>query len=385
MSPSWVNAELAEIETRAAAANTLWQPEEISEMLAGDEIYSHGQPNLMVVGNDSFYIYALTRQPLRDGETWGCVLLDVPETCQFASDGGTGLAAGVQEAEIQVHQLDWDHLLRPLWGQASRLERQAYAALETVAERVVKFDQSRTPGRLRQHWKAWEKLAAEAAEKIACYDAFFSIAQRVDDWFALIDLENGQLRDPGAGAQSLRDLGDELQEWEGRSYEKLRHNLANFADRLFSYQPVLAEAVAPVVERWGERAIRALSQIWQIEADEKRHPLSPAERQTRQKLWAESLDTAVAALGEERLWAAWDTVCEVLNRSWRGSMLVECVNSLLRPILAGRKHTDQGCLELFRFLHNARPFRRGKREGKSPAQLAGLNVPDDPLTLLGLA
>jgi len=66
-------------------------------------------------------------------------------------------------------------------------------------------------------------------------------------------------------------------------------------------------------------------------------------------------------------------------------MLAECVNSLLRPMLDGRKHTDQGCLELFHFLHNTRPFKRGKREGNSPAQLADLHVPDDPLTLLGLA
>ncbi len=66
-------------------------------------------------------------------------------------------------------------------------------------------------------------------------------------------------------------------------------------------------------------------------------------------------------------------------------MLAECVNSLLRPILDRRKATDQGCLELFRFLHNVRRFARGKRAGKSPAELVGLDVPDDPLTLLGLA
>jgi hypothetical protein len=66
-------------------------------------------------------------------------------------------------------------------------------------------------------------------------------------------------------------------------------------------------------------------------------------------------------------------------------MLAECVNSLLRPFLDGRKHTDQGCLELFRFLHNVHPFERGKRAGHSPAQLVGLDVPEDVLTLLGLA
>ena len=66
-------------------------------------------------------------------------------------------------------------------------------------------------------------------------------------------------------------------------------------------------------------------------------------------------------------------------------MLAEWVNSLLRPLLDRRKHTDQGCLELFRLFHNVRPFKRGKRAGHSPAQLVGLTAPDDPLILLGLA
>jgi len=50
----------------------------------------------------------------------------------------------------------------------------------------------------------------------------------------------------------------------------------------------------------------------------------------------------------------------------------------------------QGCLALFQFLHNTRVFARdtplrgcGKRAGHSPAQLLHLDVPDDPLTLLG--
>jgi hypothetical protein len=60
------------------------------------------------------------------------------------------------------------------------------------------------------------------------------------------------------------------------------------------------------------------------------------------------------------------------------------ITNLLRPLLDGRKHTDQGCLDLFRFLHNVRPFARGKRAGHSPAQLVGLDLPDDPLILLGL-
>jgi hypothetical protein len=384
LSPSWVNAELAKVEKAATVVNECWQAA-VDETLSGDEIYSNGAPNLLVVGNDSLYIYALTRQPASDGETWGCVLLDTPDAPQFASDAGKGLAAGVKEAEIAVHQLDWDHLLRPLWGQATRLEKQAYAALDKVEERAVKFDQSSTERRLEQHLEMWERLSAEAEDKITCYDIFAQIARQVDTQFALIDLESGHLRDAVAGAECLRHLGKQLQAWDGRIYDKLSSNLINWAEELFRYQPVLARALSPLIAQWGATAIRALSRIWQIEADEKRRSLSWPERQARQMLWEENLDEALALLGPQQLWEAWDALSQVLGRSWRGSMLAECVNSLLRPVLDARKHTDQGCLELFRFLHNVHTFERGKRAGHSPAQLVGLDVPDDPLTLLGLA
>jgi hypothetical protein len=302
---------------------------------------------------------------------------------QFASDGGKGLAAGAKEAVVKAHQLDWDHLLRPMWGQASRLEKQAYAALDEVAERVNKIDQTSTPKRLVHHWAAWEKLTVKADEKVDRYDKFVAIARQVDSWFALIDIDSGQLRDPALGAKALCNLGEQLKAWSGRIYEKLSNNLINFAEGLFAYHPVLTQALAPLHHQWGTPAIQALSQIWQIEADEKRRPLSLPERCTRQTLWETCLDKAFSLLGPDQLWQAWDALCNVLNRSWRGSMLAECINSLLRPVLDKRKHTDQGCLELFRFLHNVRPFERGKRAGHSPAQLAGLDVSDDPLTLLG--
>jgi len=105
----------------------------------------------------------------------------------------------------------------------------------------------------------------------------------------------------------------------------------------------------------------------------------------RKTLWEQSLDQAAVLLGDEQLGKAWDALYKVLGRSWRGSMLAECINSLLRPVLSGRKSTDQECLELFRFLHNVRPFTRGKRHSHSPAELAGLQIPSDPLILLGLA
>ena len=328
VSSSWVNAVLAQVEGVAAAVNQAWQP-------------------------------------------------------QFASDGGTGLAAGAKAAEIEVHQLDWDHLLRPLWGQAARLEKQAYAGLHQVEERAALFEQAKSEKRLQQHLSKWEQLTQQATEKMAQFDAFYRIARSVDDWFALIDLPSGQLPDVTTAISQLQAVAEQLQSWSGRIYQKLASNLKNWAPQLFSYHPLLHQALLPLQTRYGPQAIAALARMWQIETDQKRRPCSLLQQLQRHTLWADSLDEAWVLLGEH-LWTAWDELGRVLGRSWRGSMLAECVNSLLRPILARRKHTDQGCLELFRLLHNVRPFKRGKRADSSPAQLVGLEVPDDPLLLLGL-
>ncbi len=385
VSVGWLQAALAHVEHTAALQNAVWQPS-CGETLAGDELFSHGAPNLLVIGNDSLFIYALTRQATCDGETWGCVLLESPPTPQFSSDGGSGLAAGVQAAAVVVHQADWDHLLRPLWGQAARLEAQAYAALEALEERAAKFDRAQTAGRLRQHLKAWEQLRAEALRKIARYDTFHTLAEQVDGWFALIDVETGRLRDPETGAAQLRAIGQQIRALPGAEiYDRLANTLIHQAEAFFRYQPVLAQALQSLEARWGVETVQALARIWQLDADAQRHPRLQARQYGQRRLWQASLERAVTLVGPEEVWGAWAALCDVLSRSWRGSMLAECVNSRLRPILDRRKATDQGCLELFRFLHNVRRFARGKRAGKSPAELAGLDVPDDPLTLLGLA
>ena len=379
----WVNGALKQVEAAAAVVNEQWQPA-IGETLSGDEIYSHGCPNLLLVGNESLYIYTLSRQPGCDGDTWGCILLEGPDCPQFASDAGTGLSAGTKAAEVKIHQADWDHLLRPLWGQVTRLEKQAYAALQTVQDRERLFNQATTPKRLAQHLAVWERLSAEAEAKMARFDAFYQIARQVDAQFGLIDLTSGQVRDPSVGTDCLRQAGQQLQTWSGRIYQKLSSYLINLAEALFAYQPLLRQTLTPLFDQWGAPALEALSRLWQLEAEPKRHPLSLLEQQAYLRQWNASLDQALEALGPDQLWIAWEALRTILGRSWRGSMLAECVNSLLRPILAGRKHTDQGCLDLFRFLHNVRPFARGKRAGHSPAQLVGLDLPDDPLILLGL-
>jgi hypothetical protein len=133
------------------------------------------------------------------------------------------------------------------WGQAARLEKQAYAALEAVEERAAQFEQAQTPRQLEKHLQVWEHLGLEADEKIARYDQFNQLAQQVDAQFVLIDLESGQLRDPITAATILRIVGEQLREWKGRINTKLSSNLTQWAERLFAYHSGLQQALGPLI------------------------------------------------------------------------------------------------------------------------------------------
>ena len=64
------------------------------------------------------------------------------------------------------------------------------------------------------------------------------------------------------------------------------------------------------------------------------------DRHARQSLWEESLDEAAALLGPEQLWKAWDALGQMLGRSWRGSMLAECVNRRAYPRIGPFVHFE---------------------------------------------
>jgi len=105
-----------------------------------DEIFQGRKPCLTLVDGRSFLVLNLTPAESRDGTTWGLTFLDLVERgIQFhdlACDGGTGLRAGVREAELVVPlRPDLFHILRDAHRLAQQLERAAYKAID-AAERA---------------------------------------------------------------------------------------------------------------------------------------------------------------------------------------------------------------------------------------------------------
>jgi hypothetical protein len=52
VSTGWLHAALTQVEQAAADQHATWHPA-CDETLAGDELFAHGAPNLLVIGNES--------------------------------------------------------------------------------------------------------------------------------------------------------------------------------------------------------------------------------------------------------------------------------------------------------------------------------------------
>lgn len=59
----------------------------------------------------------------------------------------------------------------------------------------------------------------------------------------------------------------------------------------------------------------------------------------------------------------------------RASSCVEAVNSFLRVDQTVKKHLGQAYLDLLRWFYNMRPFSTGKRKGRAPLEILGVEVP----------
>ena len=79
----------------------------------------------------------------------------------------------------------------------------------------------------------------------------------------------------------------------------------------------------------------------------------------------------------------------ILDAAGHTNSINECINSILKPFLHSRQSfrnlaTLQAYLDLFVLWYNMRPIQRGKRQGQSPFQMAGIQTDsDDWLALLG--
>lgn len=328
-----------------------------------DEIFQGRQPCLTVVDGRSFLVVNLTPVEHRDGTTWGVTYLNLVERgIQFhdlACDGGTGLRAGLKEAELAVPlRPDLFHILQEAHRLTRRLEAAAYKALET-AERAHRADLEARGLRRRRGRRLKIKIPLPQAERQAA-----QAVDLFDTWLWLL----GEIR------QALEPIS-------------LAHQLVSVA----AAQDTLATAIT-LLKSLAHPDITALADDLQLKLPELLAPLQWLEQQLTPVLTA--LDTASQAFV---IWA-WQhrhqlpldsdadipqplrSVIRVVDESLalfhRSSSLAESLHSWLRPYLQIHRGMPNWLLPLLQLFWNHHTFQRGKRAGHTPLELAG--VEDGP-------
>ena len=362
---------------------------------ARDELFVGRDPILLMVEPHSLTITGLYASDNRDAETWGCVLLFTQDRRVqikgLAEDGCIPYAASCKAAEVDTAiQKDVWHPLNDARKVIHDLEREAYQALKE-AEQFEK--------KLLKHWD--DAIFAKWVKPYEQVEHLLSQINRLSFWYGclweaveLVDGRNGEIRQ--------RAINQWLAEETLKGIKQLPHpRIQKLAQRLEEQLPEMLTFLDGLVEPLTD---------WQAQAEQyfQDHSSAAYFQASVARFWR--LEHAVQSNGMKGLREAafkaqqwllvWmnddpplkelaEKLLNILERTVRTSCSAETINSVLRPYLVRRREcTDlssrQLYLNLFTLWFNMHKFDRGPRRGKSPYEIAGIDLgTGDWLTLLG--
>jgi hypothetical protein len=330
-----------------------------------DEIFQGRKPCLTLVDGRSFLVVNLTPAESRDGTTWGVTYLELVERgIQFhdlACDGGTGLRAGLLEAELAIPlRPDLFHILQDAHRLTRRLEAAAYKAIEN-AERARRADLE-ARGLIRRR-------GPRLKIKVPLPQAEIKEAKTIelfDNWSWLLS-EIRLALEPITPVHSIVSVAQTKATLETaiELLKALNHaDITAFADDL---QEKIPELLAPL--QWLEQQLRPV--LKELDAETRTFIIWAWQHRQALNL---NIDTDIPQTLRSVVRIVWDT----LGLFHRSSSLAESLHSWLRPYLQIHRGMPQWLLPLLQLFWNHHKFERGKRAGSSPLELAGV---DDPPSL----
>ena len=355
-SVGYISQTLRQAGEKAAAHNAQEVPTQ-PVLAEADEIFQGRQPCLTVIDGRSFLILNLTPAEARDGTTWGLTFLDLQargvQFLDLATDGGSGLLAGVDAAQLAVPlRPDLFHLLQEAHRISRHLERIAYRAIETAdhARRALQEAQASQRRRGRPLKVKVPLAQAEAEEAQAVNQCFL--------WTWLM----GEVRQalepitPTGCVTTTAHVRTTLETAIELLMDLNQPTITAFAQTLRKH---LTQLIAPLA--WLEQQLAP----W-------RSGLDPATEAF--VVWAAQHRSHLAIEQDipPHLQAVVRACADALALFHRSSSLVESLHSWLRPHWQAHRGMPQWLSPLLQLFWNHHEFERGKRAGDSPLRRAGV-------------
>jgi hypothetical protein len=370
-------------------------------LVAIDETFFDGRPIFFVVEPISLAIcgFHVPADGNRAAITWVPFLLVLKEDQHLpiaggAADGATAYPGTFESLLERNDQLQEDvfHTERDLHALRRKLENSTYRAFQTeyqAADQYQKEGTAETQTKLAQ-------AQAESRRLATCHDAFAEYCTWVVDAFEIVDLNSGEIRDHQLNEWLLDAAIAAMADLDHPEVVKMSEHLHQHKPRLLTYLNWLDEQLPPLQADLHaylndpdleKVVLRAVARHWRLEHEVQSHQrraFRPALARAKQEmaLWIE---------GDPFLeqWA--EQLHTLLESTLRASSAVENINSIFKPLVNRKKHfanpdTAHNFVALFVLWHNLRVFKEGKREGKSPFEILGIDLGHkDWRTLLGYA
>lgn len=368
----------------------------VGEVIVGrDETFFQGMPLLLVIEPVSSTILLALACQDRQAETWGAALELVQE--QGVSIAGlvedmartfekSQKLAGLSTATMQK---DTWHLLRD-GGQVLRdLERSAYKAMGIVVDLERKLEKRWDA----THFARYVDVVAQEEWAITQHDAYAALFPHLYDALEMVDWRAGEIRDRQTANWLLTETIALMTPLTDKRIQRFVTTVRNHQSHLLTCLDWIADALPD----WQTR----LSEILPLStaADLFRRTVARHWRLHQMlinghKQWGGLADEAALELNRwveatPLLAACASELIHILDAAGHTNSINECINSILKPFLHSRQsfrdpETLQAYLDLFVLWYNLHPIQRGKRQGKSPFQIAGIQTDsDDWLALLG--
>jgi len=307
-------------------------------------------------------------------------------------DGATSYPGTIESILEQKEgfQEDIFHTKRDVRALARNLENKAYRAFAKEGEEIEKWQKEATP----ENKTAMEQTKLNSLSLAENYDNFVEYSSWACDAFEWVDLSSGEIRAYAINEWLLEATVEAMLESKETDVVKMGRRLHKHKSKLLTYLKGLDTNLPPVREELHaylddpaleKVVLRSVARHWRLqhEVQSNQHrSFRPALERAEQEmlLWIE---------GDPFLeqWA--EQLHTLLDSVQRTSSAAENINSILKPLLTRKKHfataeTAHNFIALFVLWHNMRVFKEGKRAGKSPYEILGIDLGEtDWRTLLG--
>lgn len=362
---------------------------------ARDETFWHDHPVFLVIDPMSSVIMRAIVAPDCQADTWGIVLL----MCQDQGVTFGGLVEDMakmypksqKEAglELDVQKDAW-HIERDGGQVRKDLERLALAATKQVLNLEKTLLKTWNDALFEQKYIPAVVKEEQLYEQHAAFTNWFS---HLCDALEVVDWRSGEIRDRETNAWLLEETLLALEKIDQSRVQSWVKTLRAHQPNMLTYLDWLAAALAPYRAELAQlidcpveqmRFMRQVARCWRLKQAtiNNQSQFNTAASSAQAEVEALIADSPVRQQMAQKLLA-------ILDGAHRASSLIECINGLLKQSLLNRRwcpslESLQHYLNLFTLWHNMRVYERGKRQGQSPYQLAGIDPgSDDWLELLG--